>query len=60
MAELDIIERQTRGMTILDMNGGITIGGGSTELRNAIQRLLGEGKKYVLLNLAGVTVIADS
>ena len=60
MAELDILERQTRGVTILDMNGEITIGGGSSELRSAIQRLLEDGKKYVLLNLAGVTVIDSS
>src|SRR6266404_5252254 len=60
MAELDILERQTRGVTILDVNGQLTIGGGSSLLRSAIQRLLEEGKKYVLLNLGGVTVIDSS
>lgn len=60
MSELDISERQTHGVTILDMNGEITSDGGSRELRTTIRRLLEEGKKHVLLNLGGVTVIDSS
>src|SRR3954453_9662542 len=54
MAELDIKERQAGDITILDMNGKVTIGEGSVALRTAIRRLLEEGKKKILLNLGGV------
>src|SRR5215213_2148073 len=60
MAELDIKERQAGDVTILDMNGKITIGEGSVALRGAIRRLLEEGKKKILLNLGGVGYIDSS
>ena len=43
MAELNIAERQVGDVTILDMDGKITIGEGSVALRTAIRRLLEEG-----------------
>ena len=60
MAELNISERQAGDITILDMDGKVTIGEGSVALRNAIRRLLGEGKKKILLNLAGVGYVDSS
>ncbi len=60
MAELNISERQAGDVTILDMSGKITIGEGSVALRNTIRRLLGEGKKSILLNLADVGYIDSS
>ncbi|MBC8031509.1 MAG: STAS domain-containing protein [Pyrinomonadaceae bacterium] len=60
MAELNISERQAGDITILDMNGKITIGEGSVALRSAVRRLLEEGKKKILLNLAGVGYIDSS
>lgn len=60
MAELDISERQVGDVTVLDMNGKITIGEGSVALRTAIRRLLEEGKKKILLNLAKVGYIDSS
>lgn len=60
MAELNITERQAGDVTILDMSGKVTIGEGSVALRNAVRRLLQEGKKKVLLNLAGVGYIDSS
>ena len=60
MAELDIRERQAGDVTVLDMSGRITIGEGSVALRSAIRRLLEEGKKKILLNLAGVGYIDSS
>ena len=60
MAELNISERQAGDVTILDMDGKITIGDGSVALRGAVKRLLDEGKKKVLLNLAGVGYIDSS
>jgi anti-sigma B factor antagonist len=60
MAELNISERQVGDVTILDMEGKITIGEGSVALRTAIRRLLEEGKRKILLNLAKVGYIDSS
>ena len=60
MAELNMKERQAGDVTVLDMDGKITIGDGSVALRSAVKRLLEEGKKKVLLNLAGVGYIDSS
>jgi anti-sigma B factor antagonist len=54
MAQVEIQERQAGDVTILDMDGKITIGEGSTALRSAIRRLVEEGKKKILLNLERV------
>ena len=60
MAELNIKERQAGDVTVLDMDGKITIGEGSVALRTAIRRLLEESRKKILLNLAGVSYIDSS
>lgn len=60
MAELNISERQVGDVIVLDMDGKITIGEGSVALRTAIRRLLEEGKKKILLNLARVGYIDSS
>jgi len=60
MAELNISERQAGDVAILDMSGKVTIGEGSVALRNTIRRLLGEGKKNILLNLSGVGYVDSS
>ena len=60
MADITISERQAGDVTILDLNGKVTIGEGSVALRNAIRRLLGEGKSKILLNLGGVGYIDSS
>ena len=58
--QLEIRERTIGDVTILEMTGKITIGEGSVALRMAIRRLLEEGKKRILLNLAGVNYIDSS
>ena len=60
MSQLDIIERQMGDVTVLDLDGEIRIGEGSTVLRSAIRRLVEENKKKVVLNLAGVGYIDSS
>ena len=60
MAELNIAERQAGDITILDMDGKVTIGEGSVALRTTIRRLLGEGKKKILLNLGRVGYVDSS
>jgi anti-anti-sigma factor len=57
MAEFDISERQAGDVTILDMEGAITGGEGALALRAAVNRLLEEGKKEILLNLTNVGYI---
>lgn len=54
MAQVDIQERQAGDVTILEMDGKITIGEGSTALREAVRKLVSEGKKKILLNLEKV------
>jgi anti-sigma B factor antagonist len=60
MAELTIRERQAGDVTILDMDGKITIGEGSVALRSAVRRLIEEGKKKILLNLSNVGYVDSS
>ena len=60
MAELEVKERQAGDVTILDMSGAVRIGEGSVALRDAIRRLAEEGKKKMLLNLAGVSYVDSS
>ena len=60
MAELNVSERQAGDITVLDLSGKVTIGEGSVALRTAIRRLLGEGKKNILLNLGQVGYVDSS
>lgn len=60
MADITISERQAGDVSILDLEGKVTIGEGSVALRNAIRRMLGEGKNKILLNLGGVGYIDSS
>lgn len=60
MAELEVKERQAGDVTILDMSGSIRIGEGSVALRDAVRKLLSDGKKKVLLNLGGVNYMDSS
>jgi len=60
MADINISERQAGDVAVLDLNGKVTIVEGSVALRNAIRRLLGEGKNKILLNLGGVGYIDSS
>ena len=60
MADINITERQAGDVTILDLDGKVTIGEGSVALRSAIRRVLGEGKTKLLLNLAKVGYIDSS
>ncbi|HMQ02990.1 MAG TPA: STAS domain-containing protein [Pyrinomonadaceae bacterium] len=60
MSDITISERQAGDVTILDLDGKVTIGEGSVALRNAIRRLLGDGKSKILMNLAGVGYIDSS
>src|SRR5688500_3460886 len=60
MADITISERQAGEVTILDLDGKVTMGEGSVAPRNAIRRLLGDGKRKILMNLAGIGYIYSS
>ena len=60
MAELDLKERQAGDVTILDLSGEVRIGDSSVALRDSIRSLADQGKKKLLLNLAGVKYIDSS
>lgn len=60
MAELDVKERQAGDVTILDMSGAVRIGEGSVAMRDAVRRLVNDGKRKVLLNLGGVNYMDSS
>jgi anti-sigma B factor antagonist len=57
---LSIASREVDGVTVLDLNGRITLGEGSVQLRDAIRDLIGKGQKSILLNLSEVNYIDSS
>jgi anti-sigma B factor antagonist len=56
----DDFDGQAGDVTVLDLNGKVTIGEGSVALRSVIRRVLGEGKNKILLNLGSVGYIDSS
>lgn len=52
--------RQKGDVTIVDLNGKITIGAGDIALRNAVQQAIDSGTKNVLINLREVSTIDSS
>jgi anti-anti-sigma factor len=60
ISDLRISERRVRDIVILDLDGKITAREGGPALRNAIGRLIRDGKKKILLNLSKVSSIDAS
>ncbi len=55
------VTTRTRGdVTIIDLNGKITIGSGDIALRNAVHQAIDSGATKVLINLHEVTTIDSS
>ena len=57
---LTISPREVSHVTILDITGRIVLGQELEDLRDAVRSLIGEGKKKIILNLAGVDYIDSS
>lgn len=57
---LTIASREVDGVTVLDLNGRITLGEGSVQLRDAIRDLISKGQTKILLNLGDVNYIDSS
>ena len=57
---LTIQQREEQGVVILDLNGRLNLGDETTCFRELIRKLLGEGKKAILLNMNDVTHVDSS
>ncbi len=60
MTKLTIVEREKGDVTILDLKGDVIFGEENSELRKAIRRLLGDGKKKIHLNFKLVGYVDSS
>jgi anti-sigma B factor antagonist len=54
---MQISERQSGSVTILDLSGKITLGEDGTLLKDKLQSLLHQGKKSILVNLGQVQYV---
>jgi anti-sigma B factor antagonist len=52
--------RQVGDVTVVDVAGRITLGEGSSALRDLIKDMVGKGQKKILLNLGDVSYIDSS
>jgi anti-sigma B factor antagonist len=57
---MEIQDRTSGDVTIIDLNGNLIIGKSEESLRETIKQLLTEGRKLLLLNLADVPTIDSS
>jgi len=51
------VSREVGGVTVIDMDGRITLGEGSNLLRDLISEKLDSGHKKIVMNLAGINYI---
>ena len=54
---MQITERQSGSVTVLDLSGKVTLGEDSTLLKDKLQSLLHQGRKNIILNLAQVSYV---
>lgn len=52
--------RQVGDVSVVDVSGRITLGEGSSALRDSLREMVGKGQKKILLNLGDVTYIDSS
>ena len=52
--------RQVGDVSVIDVTGRITLGEGSSALRDSLRELVGKGQKKILLNLGDVSYIDSS
>jgi anti-sigma B factor antagonist len=57
---MTITTREVSHVTIVDINGRITLGDETQRLRDTVRNLIAEGKKKIVLNLAQVDFIDSS
>jgi anti-sigma B factor antagonist len=49
--------REIGGVTVIDLDGRITLGEGSTLLRDLVREKLGSGHKKIVMNMLGINYI---
>ena len=54
---MQIDERAVGDVVVLDLQGKVTLGGGDELLKDKVNSLVNQGKKKIVLNLAGVPYI---
>ena len=54
---LQIIEKESNGVLVLELLGRVTLGEESNQLRTTIKDVLAQGKKHLVLDLGNVTYI---
>jgi len=54
---LDIQERDREGITMLDLDGRLTVGNEMTTYREAMQKLIDAGKRGIVLNMQKVDYV---
>jgi anti-sigma B factor antagonist len=54
---MEIAERQAGDVTILDLNGKMTLGEGDELLKDKVNSLVSQGRKKLVLNLASVPYV---
>jgi len=52
---MKIDKRKAGNVTVLELDGKITIGAGDVRLREAVHEALGEGRQHLLLDMSRVT-----
>jgi anti-sigma B factor antagonist len=57
---MTISTREVSHVTIVDINGRITLGDETGQLRDTVRKLIAEGKKKIVLNLEHVDYIDSS
>jgi anti-sigma B factor antagonist len=57
---MNIITREVGHVTVVDINGRITLGDETEQLRNTIRKLIAAGQKKIVLNLANVDFLDSS
>ena len=57
---LKITNREVDGVAVVALDGRIVLGEETSALREKIKNLVGEGKKKIVLNMNGVTLIDSS
>ncbi len=57
---MKLTTREVSGVTVVDLSGKITLGEGGLTLREEVHKLLADGKKKIVLNLAEVNYIDSS
>jgi anti-sigma B factor antagonist len=54
---MDISERTSGNVTIVDLNGKLTLGEATQRLHDKVNSLVQQGRKSIILNLADVTSV---